>query len=73
MQTKPRFRDGCEHGVKRFISTINNKDIYTLSGPPYSRENGFCVRYGNRKSQFYDTHDHDFSHLIKNIYGDGEE
>ena len=71
MQTKPRFRDACSHGIERFISTINNKDIYDLAGI-YGKSDGFCVRYGNHKRQCYDTKGNSFSQLIQNIYGDDE-
>ena len=69
MQTKPKFKDACPHGIKRFIATINNKDIYSLSGT-FDRADGFCVRYGNQKNQCHDTQGTNFAQLIWNIYGD---
>ena len=69
MLKRPRFRDTCNHGIERFIATINNKDIYSLSGT-YRRIDGFCVRYGNGKDQCHDTRGNDFPQLIENIYGE---
>ena len=69
MQTKPRFEDACPHGMKNFIATINNKDVYSLDGT-FDRTDGYCVRYGNEKNQCHDTRKNKFAQLIRNIYGE---
>ncbi len=71
MQKQPRYRDACPHGIKNFISTINNKDVYSLDGT-FNRTDGLCVRYGNEKNQCHDTIVGNFSQLIQNIYGEDE-
>lgn len=72
MPKQPRFKDACNHGLERFMSTINNKDIYDLTGT-YGKTDGFCIRYGHHRHQCHDTNIHNLSQLIGNIYGKDNE